>query len=315
MKLGRKLLAAATAFVVATSGAAFAQGWSPEGTLTLQIGFGPGGTTDTIGRVLTATMREQTGWNIVAENVTGGGGVAMLTGIARRPPSNDVVGLGVTMPVLINLVRRGAELGFDLDSFDYIGTLANAQQSLAARSDAPFSDLGEFLAYAADHPGLTVGFDAPPQQALMAAVARDAGLTFNFVTMESSADGIRFLLGSQVDVAFTAGLQLPYVETGQMVTLGSANHDRLNYAPDAPTFIDLGYNYYLDPYYFMAMRAGSDPEAVAAIAAALEAALQAPEVIEVIQNINQTPPLNLGPQGTSDMLHEALAVAQQLFGG
>lgn len=315
MRFGHGLLAAATAFVMATSGAATAQDWAPEGPLTLQIGFGPGGTTDTIGRVLTATMREQTGWNIVAENVTGGGGIAMLTGIARRPAGNDVVGLGVTMPVLINLVRRGAELGFDLDSFAYLGTLANAQLALAARADAPYANLEEFLAYAAENPGLTVGFDAPPQQALLAAVARDAGLTFNLVSMESSADGVRFLLGNQIAAAFSAGSHLPYVETGEMVTLGSANHDRLSYAPDAPTFRELGYNYYVDPYYFMAMHAGSDPEAVAAIAAALEAALQAPAMVEVIQNINQTPPLNLGPQGTSDMLHDALEVAQTLFAG
>lgn len=315
MGFGQNLLAAATAFVVASTGATFAQDWAPAGPLTLQIGFGAGGTTDTIGRVLAAQMHEQTGWTVVAENVTGGGGIAMLTGIANRPPSNDVIGMGVTMPVLINLVRRGAELGFNLDSFAYLGTLANAQLALVARADAPYDTLAEFLAYAADHPGMTVGFDAPPQQALLAAVARDAGLEFSMVTMESSADSVRFLLGSQVDAAFSSGLHIPYMETGEMVTLGSVNRERLSYAPDAATFVDLGYNYFVDPYYFLAMHADSDPAAVAAIAAALEAALQTPAMIEVIQNINTTPPLNLGTEGTRQMLDDSLAVAQGLFGG
>lgn len=315
MGFGQKLLAAATAFVMASSGGAFAQDWAPDGPLTLEIGFGAGGTTDTMGRVLAAQMREQTGWNVVAENVTGGGGIAMFTGIANRPPSNNVVGLGVTMPILINLVRRGSELSFNLDSFAYVGTLANAQLALVARADAPYQTLAEFLAYAADHPGLTVGFDAPPQQALLAAVARDAGLEFSMVTMESSADSVRFLLGSQVDAAFSAGNHIPYVETGEMITLGSANRERLSYAPDAATFVDLGYDYFVDPYYFLAMHVDSDPAAVAAIAAALENALQTPEMIEVIQNINLTAPLNLGPDGTRQMLHDSLDVAQNIFGG
>lgn len=268
-----------------------------------------------MGRVLVAQMRVQTGWNIIAENVTGGGGVAMFTGIARRPASNDVVGMGVNMPILINLVRRGAELGFDIDSFTYIGTLARAQNSLVARADAPYSSLTELIAYAADNPGVTIGFDAPPQQALIAAVARDAGLDLNMVTLESSADAVRFLLGNQVDVAFSAGTHLPYLETGELQVLGTSNRDRLTYAPEAETFVDLGYNYYLDPYYYLAMHKDTDPPAAAAITAALDAALQTPEMIEIIQNVNQTPPLNLSPEDTKQMMHDGLAVSQSLFGG
>ena len=82
-------------------------GWKPDGVMTLQIGFGAGGSTDTMGRVLAKVMKDQTGWNIIAENKTGGGGVAMFTGIAKMPPRGKVIGLGVNMPILVNLVRRG----------------------------------------------------------------------------------------------------------------------------------------------------------------------------------------------------------------
>ncbi len=311
----RKLLAAATAFTIGTTGAAFADDWKPDGPLTVQIGFGAGGTTDTMGRVLVEQMRAQTGWNIIAENVTGGGGIAMFTGIAKRPASNDVVGLGVNMPILINLVRRGDELGFGIDSFTYVGTLAHGQMSLVSRADAPFSNLEEFIAHAKANPGTTIGFDAPPQQALIAAVAKDAGLDVNMVTMESSADAVRFLLGNNVDMAFSAGTHLPYLETGELQVLGTSNRDRLAYAPDAKSFVDLGYDYYLDPYYFLAMHKDTDPAAATAISAAFSAALETPEVQEIVQNVNQTPPKNLGPDGTEQMLRDGLVVSQSLFGG
>ena len=72
--------------------------WKPDGVMTLQIGFGAGGSTDTMGRVLAKVIKDQTGWNIIAENKTGGGGVAMFTGIANMPPDGKVIGLGVNMP-------------------------------------------------------------------------------------------------------------------------------------------------------------------------------------------------------------------------
>ncbi|MDP5334123.1 MAG: hypothetical protein NWR54_03945, partial [Paracoccaceae bacterium] len=37
--------------------------WAPKGPLTLEIGFGAGGSTDTIGRIVAKVMKEQTGWN------------------------------------------------------------------------------------------------------------------------------------------------------------------------------------------------------------------------------------------------------------
>ncbi|HCD79233.1 MAG TPA: hypothetical protein DEQ81_04315, partial [Alphaproteobacteria bacterium] len=116
------LVAGAISMMLFIAGPA-AAAWKPDGTLTLQIGFGAGGSTDTLGRVLAKVMKEQTGWNIIVENKTGGGGIAMFTGIAKMPPRGKVIGLGVNMPVLVNLVRRQNELAFKLDSFDYLGTI------------------------------------------------------------------------------------------------------------------------------------------------------------------------------------------------
>ena len=77
---------AVMAAIVTMMGAGSAMaGWKPDGPLTLQIGFGAGGSTDTMGRVLARVMKDQTGWNIFAETKTGGGGVAMFTGIAKAP--------------------------------------------------------------------------------------------------------------------------------------------------------------------------------------------------------------------------------------
>ena len=76
--------------VAVFAGAATAKDWAPKGPLMFYIGFGAGGSTDTMGRVIGKVMKEQTGWNIVVENKPGGGGAAMFT---KSPSLNPTVKL------------------------------------------------------------------------------------------------------------------------------------------------------------------------------------------------------------------------------
>ena len=148
--------------------------WAPKGPLTIEIGFGAGGSTDTVGRIVAKVMKEQTGWNVIAENKPGGGGIAMFTGIANRPADGQTLGLGVNMPILVNLVTRPAEMAFDLDSFDYLGTAGRAQLAMIARSDAPFDDVAGLIQYAKAN-NAPIAFDAKPQELAMRQVMQAAG--------------------------------------------------------------------------------------------------------------------------------------------
>ena len=288
-------------------------GWKPDGVITLQIGFGAGGSTDTMGRVLAKVIKDQTGWNIFAENKTGGGGVAMFTGIAKMPPRGKVIGLGVNMPVLVNLVRRGDELGFDLDSFEYLGTISKAELSLVASAEAPFDDLQGLIDHAKRAGGLPVAYGAPPQKLLMDVAARESGASFDMVTTKGGAETMKLILGGQVLARFSSGEHLPHAEAGKMKVIASANAVRLSYAPDVGTFVEAGINAYVDPYYYLATTKGTDPEAVEEIAKVIDRALRSPEMVEIVGNTIRNKPLNLGPRGTKNMMVDGLANVGVLF--
>ena len=288
-------------------------GWKPDGVITLQIGFGAGGSTDTMGRVLAKVIKDQTGWNIFAENKTGGGGVAMFTGIAKMPPRGKVIGLGVNMPVLVNLVRRGDELGFDLDSFEYLGTISKAELSLVASAEAPFDDLQGLIDHAKSAGGLLVAYGAPPQKLLMDVAARESGASFDMVTTKGGAETMKLILGGQVLAGFSSGEHLPHAEAGKMKVIASANAVRLSYAPDVGTFVEAGINAYVDPYYYLATTKGTDPEAVEEIAKVIDLALRSPEMVEIVGNTIRNKPLNLGPRGTKNMMVDGLANVGVLF--
>jgi len=313
MKIKSKLLALGASVLMAMSAPAVADDWKPDGPLTIQIGFGAGGSTDTMGRVLANIMKENTGWNIVVENKPGGGGVAMFTGISQRPPRGNLVGMGVSIPVLVQLVNRGDQLPFDIDSFDYLGTVAKAELALVASKDAPFDDLTGLVAYAKEQGTLPVATMAPPQVLIMNQTQTTTGAAFNLVTADGGAEVMKLILGGQVLAGFGSGEHFPYLESGDMKVIAGANQSRLSYAPEVKTFIESGVNAYVDPVFFLAMTGGTDPEAVKAIATAIDEATKAPEFAEIVQNAVKGKPINMGTDGTKKMMVDGLANAKILF--
>lgn len=313
MKLKTKILALGAAAMMAIAAPVMAQDWAPDGPLTIQIGFGAGGSTDTMGRVLANEMEKNTGWDIVVENKPGGGGVAMFTGLSQMPPRGKTIGMGVSIPVLVQLVQRGDQLPFNQDDFDYLGTIAKAELALVASKDAPFDDLEGMIAYAKAQGQLPVATMAPPQVLVMKATARETGAEFNLVTADGGAEVIKLILGGQVLAGFASGEHFPYLESGDMKVIAGANQERLTYAPDVKTFVDNGINVFVDPVFFLAMTKDTDPAAVAAIAAAIDEAVKSDEVAEIVQNAVKGAPINLGPEGTHKMMTDGLAAAQILF--
>ena len=313
MKLKSKILGLGTAALLAMTAPLAAQDWTPDGPITIQIGFGAGGSTDTMGRVLANEMEKATGWDIVVENKAGGGGVAMFTGLSQMPANGKTVGMGVSIPVLVQLVQRGDQLPFDTESFDYLGTVAKAELALVASADAPFDDLEGLVAYAKEQGQLAVATMAPPQVLMMNATTKATDAEFNLVTADGGAEVMKLILGGQVLAGFGSGEQLPYLESGDMKIIAGANQARLSYAPDTKTFIESGVDAFVDPVFFLAMTGGTDPAAVEAIAAAIDAAVQTDAIAEIVMNATNGSPLNMGREGTHKMMVDGLANAKVLF--
>ncbi len=314
MKPGVYIAKATAALVLSVMMIGNAAAWEPDGPLKLQIGFGAGGETDTIGRVIARELEAQTGWQVIAENKPGGGGLAMFTGIAAMPPDGTVIGMGVNMPVMINLLLRGDTLPFDLDSFDYLATVGRAPLVIIAKSDAPYDDVNGLAAWSRDNDGAAVAFDAKPQELILQRIDKQENAGFKLVSTKSAAEMIQYLLGGQVAASFSAGTHIPYMESGDVKMLASANSARHDYAPDVKTLREQGYDLFSDPWFYIAAPAGLSEEAKAALAGALDEALKTDAVKKVVSNTLSSQPVNLGPEGTRQMFTEGMEGVEVLFG-
>ena len=308
----RTITAVLAAFVF-SAGAALAD-WTPSGPITLWIGFGAGGETDTLGRLVAKEMAQATGWDFVVDNKPGGGGMAMFTQLAVAKPDGQTLGMGVTMPVLVNLVTRPGEVPFDLDSFDYLGTVALAQLALVAPKAAPFDNLKGLIDYSKGMGGALIGFDAKPQELLIGVVNGQSGAGMKMVPMQSSAEEIQNLLGGHVDAAFNAGAHIPYLETGELKMIAVGNGERATYAPDTATVKEQGFDIYVDPWFYIAAPKGLPADAAAALSGALADALKSADVHDAVVNAMHTEPAEKGPQATRQMLDDGLKNVQTLFG-
>ncbi len=286
--------------------------WSPKGSIKLHVGFGAGGSTDTLGRIVAAQVEKSTGWNVVVENKPGGGGVAMLSGLMNEKPDGLTLGLAVNVPILINLAKRGDKLPFKIDSFDYIATITKAEVALVAKADAPFEDLAGLVALGKTKK-LAIAFDAGTQQMLMSAVMKQAGIEFKFVKHKSGAEQIQSILGGHVDVGCPAGAHIKYLESGDLKMIAAFGKDRFSYAPKTKTLIESGYNYYVDPFYYLAAPKGLPADVKAALAEIFDKAINSEKVKTALANTLKAKPYNIGPEGTYKMLSEGVPAVKQLL--
>ncbi len=278
-----------------------AKEWTPKGPIMFQIGFGAGGSTDIMGRLVAASLEENTGWNVVVENKPGGGGVALMSNLMMQKPDGLKLGLGVNIPILLNLALRGDKLPFKADSFDYIATITRGDNALVAKGDAPFNNFDEFLEYAKTQKALAVGYDANPQKMIMDAVSNQANVKFKMIKHKSGAEQIQGLLGGHLAVGCLAGAHIKYLESGDLKMIGIYNKGRHTYSPETKTLIESGYNYYIDPYYYIAAPKGLPANIKEALAKAFDEAINSEQVKKALFNALKAKPVNLGPADTAKL--------------
>lgn len=147
--------------------------------------------------------------------------------------------------------------------------------------------LKDFLAWAKAHPARAAygspGAGSPPHY-LGALLEKESGVELNHVPYRGTVPGVQDLLGGQI-ASFVGpiGDDLPHVKTGRLRVLATSGPTRSRFLPEVPTFTELGFKpLEMVEWYGFFLPGKAAPETVQHAAAAIGAAMGAPDMAEAL---------------------------------
>lgn len=231
------------ALAVGLAPTAGAQEAFPAKPVRMIVGFGAGGISDVMARILSVELGRLWGQAVVVENRPGASGVIGAELVARAPADGHVLLMASGTHTITPALRR--QMPYDaVKDFSAISLLASAPNMLVVNADTPYRTLADYLAAAKAKPGevayATSGIGTTVHIA-GERLAHLAGVRFNHIPYKSSAQSIEAVVAGQVASSWSAvNAALPHMRSGRARALAVASAQRSVFAPEVPTFVELG---------------------------------------------------------------------------
>jgi tripartite-type tricarboxylate transporter receptor subunit TctC len=288
MRISLRPLAVFAAGLLAASLAA-AQPFPQKQPIKAVVPFAPGSATDQIGRAFATKMSEVLGQTIVIDNKPGVNGMLGADAVAKAAPDGYTILIGTnsTNAALKFLMKQ---LPYDQDTaFTPVGFMGSVPLIVGVNNDVPAKTLKEFVDMAKAKPGQVTFASASTSQLLSSEMlASMTGIKMTNVPYKSGPAAMTDLIGGQVNM-FTAdfAVMLPQVKGGKVRGLAVTSSKRSSAIPELPTVNEaLGLkDYELIAYFAVFAPAGTPPDVVAKLNAAVNAAANSKEVQEKFANI------------------------------
>ena len=225
--------------------AAVAQTNFPSHTVTITVGFAPGGGTDTAARIVAKTLTENLGVSVVVENRAGAGGNIAAQLIANAPPDGYTISLSSVGPLTVAPAMQ-KDLAYDPKRDIAPITMGMVFPNIfVVNPSVPAKTLAEFVALAKSKPGaLSYASSGVGGAGHLAGelFKQRAGIDMVHVPYKGGGPAITDLLGGRVAMypAVPSTAQ-KYIEAGKVIALAVTGPRRLETLPDVPTVAESGY--------------------------------------------------------------------------
>lgn len=219
------------------------EGPYPSREIKLVVQASPGGTSDTVSRVMASLAEGGLGVPIVCENKPGASGALAFSFVVRRPPDGYTIGHA---PVEIAMVRTLGYADVGPKQTSLICMVSKTPPALVVRSDSPWRTFEDFVQAAKQRPGgglimanSGVGSIWHFNTLLL---EKEAGIRVTHIPYAGSSGAIVSLLGGHVDAIIAGvGEVVSQVHAGKLRALAVFDEARTSVFPDTPTTHELGY--------------------------------------------------------------------------
>ena len=277
MRLVRSLVVVAA---IALTGHAIAQGF-PAKPVTMIVPFPPGGSVDAVARQVAAGLGQYLGQSVVVENKIGAGGTIGSGLVARAAPDGYTILLGTTSALAVSPMTYKSVPYDSLTSFAPIIEVTRGPFVLSVKNSLPVGNVRELVDLAKKNPGKlnsgSAGLGSVHHLALEM-FKQAAGVDIVHVPYKGGAPAWTAVIAGEIDMLFDS-MPGPFMFQGRAKPLAVAGPHRLPGLPTVPTFAEQGFPG-VETVFFWAMLApaGTPPEIVAKLNAALGQTLRDPAV-------------------------------------
>lgn len=277
------LAAAGLAGLAGLAGPAAAQAW-PSKPVRIVLQFPPGGSTDSVARILAQSMSASLGQPVLVENRPGADGAIAGDFVARAEPDGHTFFLASNTPMMqVPLLKKNPPYD-PIKSFTPVSLVGRYVYVMVSTPALAASNVAELLAYARANPGkLGYGSYSGVTQ-LMHTQLKLVKADTTLVPYKGEAPTVTDILGNHVQFSFvTPASSLGHIKEGKLRALAVLLPARSSMLPNVPTGAEAG----LPPF-----TAGTwaalfgparlPPEITQRMNRELNAAMQRPEVREKI---------------------------------
>lgn len=231
-----------TLFIAFAATVACAQSY-PAKPIRLIVPFPPGGSTDTLGRLLASRLSESLGQQVIVDNRAGAGGT-LGTDIVAKSAADGYTLLfgGIGLTINASLYKQ---LPYDSNKdFTPIATFATVPNILVVNPLVPVKSVKELIEYSKKKP--TALFMGSAGNGTTNHLSGElfksmTGASFAHVPYKGSGPAMTDLLGNQIQLMFdNLPGSIQGIKSGKLRPLAVTSVTRSPALPDVPTMIEAG---------------------------------------------------------------------------
>ena len=235
----RMLLAGVLMVIV---GSAAAQQAYPSKPIRLISPYAPGGTNDTVARLISQKLGQRLGQVVIVDNRPGAGTIIGTEAVARSTPDGYTILLASSSLVLVpQLVATRYDA---IKDFAPVATIDKWEFMLVLNPSVPVNDLKEFIAYAKARPG-EMNYASPGTGGVQHLAGELLGLMarikMQHIAYKGAGPAMIDVMGGQVQAYFASPIvAIPYIRSGKLKAIAIGAEARAPALPQVPTFSEAG---------------------------------------------------------------------------
>jgi tripartite-type tricarboxylate transporter receptor subunit TctC len=235
----------------------------PTKPIRFLVGFGPGGPTDVVARVLGNAMSQLLGQPIVVENRPGADSLIATQAVARADPDGYLL-LIASGSHSINASLYPETKVDPVKDFSHIGMIGDAANFLVVHPSVPANNADEFLKLLRDNPGkYNSGTTASTTFLATQLFQTMAGVDTQNIPYKGAGPGTLALVAGEIQMSITSLVgMLPQVKANKVKPLAVTSATRSPLAPDVPTLTEKALPGYVASTWYAMFAPANTPVAI-----------------------------------------------------